>query len=827
MAGTGFNDRQREVVEAADGPRLVLAPAGTGKTRVMAERLARAIERGVDPDRTLCVTFTNRAAAEMRARIAARLEELDRPDQARRVHVRTFHGLCAWILRLEAPRLGLPRDYAIYDEEDAIELLRGLIKRGPPATRGIKANSFFWALSRRKSNAEGAELSLDRIAPLFLDRGEEGQREIARRYHRHLAEWQALDFSDLVYRVRALFEHHPVVADVWAHRFDRIQVDEVQDTHDSEYRVLRHLARRTGHMALFGDADQTIYEWRGSRPNEVFARFRNDFDDVREHFLSLNYRATKELLRVADRFASTFENRRTKLVAHPSLAEGEPTVIRNLPSEEEEARFVGRCILKARASDPEAKIGVLGRTHQRLQRISTGLTELGVEHLTVEQFEFFRRQEVKDAVARLKVVVNPFDSWSVRRMLKRPTTGVTDKKIEALRGGFESGLRLVDLLRETTHEEGEPFGRFLRAYEEGRVIVFDVETTGLDTTDDEVVELAAQRIGADGDHEEFHRYLRPTKPVGESEAVHGHGDAWLAEHGEDPADVLAAFRDSVDGCLLLGHNVRFDISMVRHHARRLGVDFGAPPFEDTLDLARRFVPDAERHDLGTLAKLLELPVTPTHRASDDVGATVALIRKMLPMLEEGAAHRRRLISAHGDAFVPVAESVESWRRRAEEERPAALLESILEDSGLRRFYAADRRRVANLEQLVRFLADFDRAEIDPRASLEEMTSATALVKNIEFLQEDDVRVPVVTIHQSKGLEFDVVFVTGMNDGEFPTRRSEREGGVEEERRLFYVALTRAKRRLVLTSSSRDRHGPNRISPFLAPIRTDEADAAFE
>ena len=820
MSAPTFNEHQREVVEAADGPRLVLAPAGTGKTRVMAERLARALENGVDPDRTLCVTFTNRAAAEMRARIADRV-----PDHARRVHVRTFHGLCAWILRLEAPRLGLPRDYAIYDEEDAIELLRGLIKRGPTATRGIKASSFFWALSNRKSHAEGPELSLDRIPPLFLARGEDGEREIARRYHRHLAEWQALDFADLVYRVRALFTHHEGVADAWSRRFDRIQVDEVQDTHFSEYDVLRHLARRTGHLALFGDADQTIYEWRGSRPNEVFARFRADFDGVREHFLTLNYRATKELLRVADRFAATFERRRTQLTPHPSLPEGDPTILRNLPTEEEEARFIARCILKIRATDPEARIGVLGRSHQRLQRVSTGLTELGVEHLTVEQYEFFRRQEVKDAVARLKVLVNPFDSWSVRRMLKRPTTGVTDKKIDALKSGFEVGLRLVDLLRETTHEEGEPFGRLLRAFGEGRLVVFDVETTGLDTTEDEVVELAAQRIGADGDLEEFHRYLRPTRPVGESEAVHGHADAWLAEHGEPPAEVLAAFRDWVEGALLVGHNVRFDVAMVRHHARRVGVEFGEPPFEDTLDLARRFVPDVERHDLGTLAAALELPVTPTHRASDDVGATVALIRRLVPLLEAGAADRRRLVGAYGDVFAPVATSIESWRRRADELRPAVLLEAILEESGLRKFYAADRRRVANLEQLVKFLREFDRPEIDPRASLEELTSATALVKNVEFLGDDDVRVPVVTVHQSKGLEFDVVFVAGLNEGEFPTRLSEREGRLEEERRLFYVALTRAKRRLVLTSSSQDRHGPNRMSPFLTPLRADDAGAA--
>ncbi|MFG0318952.1 MAG: 3'-5' exonuclease, partial [Planctomycetota bacterium JB042] len=490
------------------------------------------------------------------------------------------------------------------------------------------------------------------------------------------------------------------------------------------------------------------------------------------------------------------------------------TVLRSARDETDEARFVGRCILRLRELDPEARVGVLARSHRRLQTISRGLDALGVDHLTVEQFEFFRRQEVKDAVARLRVLVNPFDSFSVRRLLERPASGVGRGTLDRLaREGFGAGLRLVDLLRETTHEEGDPFGRLLRAYHEDRIVVFDVETTGLDTGEDEVVELAARRVGAGGDHEEFHRYLKPTRAVGESEAVHGHSDAFLAERGEDAAEVLAAFRDFAAGRVLVGHNVRFDVAMVRHHARRLGVTFEPPPFDDTLDLARRFVEGVERHDLGTLARSLDLPVTPTHRASDDVGATVGLLRVLVPLAAEEIEVRRAVIARSGEPFLPIARAVESWRRRAEEERPAALLSVVLEESGLRAHYARDRRRVANLEELVRFFARFDRPELDPRAALEELTSTTALVKNVEFLDRDDPRVPVVTVHQSKGLEFDAVFVAGLNEGEFPTSMSERDGRLEEERRLFYVALTRARRRLILTSS-----GGGRESRFLTALR---------
>ncbi|MFQ6098824.1 MAG: UvrD-helicase domain-containing protein [Armatimonadota bacterium] len=266
------DEEQRQVIEHLHGPVLVLAPVGTGKTTVMAARLARELESGgVPPDGTLCVSFTNRAAGEVRRRIETTLGE-----RAREAHVFTFHGLCAWILRQEAGDLGFAPDFVIYDYADSPDLLDDVYREFGVRESLPKAKDFFWELSQRKSNAPPEDLRLAGPPPLF--RGENPIRErVAERYHHILEERNALDFADLIHRVRAMLHRLRDKRRRWEERFDWIQVDEVQDTHFSEYDVVSRLARRTRNLAFFGDVDQTIYEWRGSKPDEVLREFRRDF----------------------------------------------------------------------------------------------------------------------------------------------------------------------------------------------------------------------------------------------------------------------------------------------------------------------------------------------------------------------------------------------------------------------------------------------------------------------------------------------------------------------------------------------------------------------
>ncbi len=795
------SDEQRRVIERVRGAHLVLAPAGSGKTQVMTARLQKAIESGIAPERTLCVTFTNRAAEEMRARIATDLEGI-----ARKIEVRTFHGLCAAFLREVASRIGIPRDFAIYDEQDAIEILSVVLARSQTRLAGAKPRDVFFTLAERKSGALPPELSLDRVPPLFQGVGEEAEKLVAERYHRVLADRGALDFADLVYRIRALLEFDPEERSKFENRYDWIQIDEVQDTHFSEYDVIRRLAGRTRNLTLFGDIDQTIYEWRGSDPDSILGRFRREFQPVIEHQLTLNFRATKSLIAYADRFAATFSRRRTRLSADDSLPEGEPPRVAFFKTSEAEAKSIAKEVGTLRAKDASLRIGILGRTHARLVEISAALAASNVPHVTVEEFEFFRRQEIKDAIARLRLIQSPDDSGALRRSLLRPASRVGKATLDKLSQlGPASGLRLTDLARVRTLAQGEPFGRLLHAFERGSIVIVDVETTGLSTAVDEVIEIAAIRVENGAIRDQFHRWIRPTRPVGESEGIHGYSDAHLKQHGIASEVALREFLAYAKDAHLVGHNVRFDIAMLRAATERARLTWPAFDYDDTLDLARRFIP-SPRLDLGSLAEQLALAHRPTHRAEDDTLATLDLLKILVEKAGETAAARAALVSELGKPFLPLAEQIDRWREMARSVRPPILLERILDESGLLTHYAPARERATNLRELCTIFARLDGKILPPPIALAEIVQYAALARNVDQLGEDDDRVPVVTVHQAKGLEFDVVFVAGLSDGEFPSFFAVREQRLDEERRLFYVAITRARRRLFLSGHERNARG---------------------
>jgi DNA helicase-2/ATP-dependent DNA helicase PcrA len=585
----------------------------------------------------------------------------------------------------------------------------------------------------------------------------------------------------------------------WEERFDWIQVDEVQDAHLSEYDVVSRLAQRTKNFAFFGDVDQTIYEWRGSNPDKILCLFRRDFGAPTEFYLTRNYRATRTLLAAADRFAHSFNERRTRLNPDHAVDPGEAIITHGAKDHLDEARWVAQTV-KAIATKTGAKnsTAILVRNHKRAQILSKSLTEAGVEHATVEEFEFFRRQEIKDAIARIRLILNPADSGSLQRITLRPPIGIGEKTLRKIsEQGVPVALRSTDLAHLRTHQAGEPFASLLDAWERGEIVMLDVETTGISSGRDEVVEVAGIRLHRGKPDSTFHRYIRPTIPVGESEKVHGYSDAFLRKKGEDPRAVLEEFAAFAQKAHVVGHNVRFDLSMLRAHARRIGLALRFDDWDDTLLLSRRLT-QSDRHDLGTLARMHNLTPRPFHHALDDAHRTAELLAKLLPKLAEGCLTRAGIVAREGRAFVSVAEKIEAWRECAEVRRPSELLATVLEESGLISHYLREPLRIQNLHSLVDYFRKSDRTDLDPISSLQELTAKVALAKNIEFLGPEDPRIPIVTVHQAKGLEFDNVFVAGLTEKEFPSYLAVRDDTVEAERRLFYVAITRPKRRLFLS-----------------------------
>jgi DNA helicase-2/ATP-dependent DNA helicase PcrA len=806
-----LNSEQQRIVDHLYGSILVVAPVGTGKTRVLAERVVNAVQHGVPADRVLCLTFTNRAAQEMCDRLAKYSY-----DAARQATIKTFHALCTHMLRIEAREIGLPADFVIYDDVDSLELVKEVFD----IQKDKDAKDLLWRISDCKISAHDQQLSLS--CPTDHIYRSLGSRlaSLAGQYQDILRQRHALDFSDLIYFTRAMLVERPDIRARWEQRYDFIQVDEVQDTQISEYEIVRLLARRGRNLAMIGDVDQTIYGWRGSEPERVLGQFRADFDPV-EYPLLYNYRATRTLLGATDSFADTFINRYTQIIPAPNCERGEPIKVHQARSCQSEARWVGeqiQTLANGNLHFAYNRVAVLTRTNRRSIVVSEILQEMGIPHLTVEQYEFFRRQEVKDALAYLRLLLNPHDTNAMQRVLLRPPRGIGEATISALTTEGETcGLRLTDLIEPRTFSSGDPFGDLLNRYQHGELVVFDLETTGLAVGKDEVVEIAAVLLSDGKPADKFHTYLRNSVPVSDSQRVHGYSDDFLAKNGKEPRQAFQEFLELTEGRLYVGHNVGYDVKMLTSHARRLGLDVAQLRWADTWNMANRFIP-ARSYRLGALVDMLGLPNRPSHQAMDDVLATADLLAALIPEITASTNQRRTLVNKYGKNFSPLAEQFTIWRQDMIRSRPAELLEQILDESGLGEFYEEDSKRHAHLDRLLRIFAEHDQPDLHPETSLRSLVEFTALAKNVDYLSANDNQIPVITIHQAKGLEFDTVFIAGVVEDEMPDYRNNADEGLLEEQHVFYVAMTRAKKRLFLSGHRYNDWGRDRdLSRFVSAI----------
>ncbi|MBI4892295.1 MAG: UvrD-helicase domain-containing protein [Acidobacteria bacterium] len=825
-----LNPEQRQAVESWDESLLVMAPVGTGKTNVLSLRAAHAIESGLAPSSILCLSFTNKAANELRARLSIHLGKL-----GGEITARTFHGLCAQILRAEASAVGWDRDFVVYDEEDCRTLCgEAAAQFGLAASRDLQNELEFFlfqvAGDARLSPFEEtpgrspqehfhrrlAESRLD-----FLKRRVTDYKPILSEYIHRLRDRHAVDFADLIAGVNRLWQERPDVLERWQRRFAWIQVDEVQDTSRAEYLPLRLLAERSRRLSFFGDVDQTIYEWRGSAPAEILADYRSRFAPVREIQFTRNYRSTKRILEACEQVIRSCPGSVTGEILPQAAEEGDALECYEATDLSDEARWLaGRIQTIAAAGVPLRDIAILTRTNFTLRDLSTEFTALGLPHLKVDEFKFFQRTEVKDALAHIRLLLNPHDEASLLRFLKTPAKGIGDATLAELRGApRDAGLKLGDLLDPAVYERGDPFLALLEAARASRVVVFDIETTGLKIGEDEIVELAATRCGASGAGESFHAYLKPSRPVGDSEPIHHLSDSFLAENGEEPAAVLERFRAFCRGCVLTGHNIpQFDLPMLRSACLRLGLpEWERAAVFDTLDLTRRFH-RLPRYKLGDVCRKLGLKCIPTHRADSDVAATVELLQALLPRLEDGLAARAQAIKRHGARFRSLACQAAAWRTEMELERPHELLERVLQESGLLRHYGEDEERRGHLDELLSHFRRLDEPDRPPVDALFHVLNAAALAREIDGQKFDDDQVLLLTVHQAKGLEFDTVFLAGAADSQFPSRRSLKEGRELEEHRLFYVAASRAKKRLYFSYPRIDKWGREQLrSRYLRAI----------
>jgi DNA helicase-2/ATP-dependent DNA helicase PcrA len=437
---TGLNPQQQQAVMTGLGPVLVLAGPGSGKTRVLTHRIAYLIESmGVRPYHILAVTFTNKAAREMESRVEGLIG-----GQTRGLELGTFHAVCARILRREARHLPISSNYVIFDADDQVSLTKQAIKDLNLDEKTYRPHSVHSAISNAKN-----ELLMPDEYPINTPRDEVVQ-QIYRRYQELLLASNAVDFDDLLLWTANLLEADPAVREKYARRYEHVLVDEFQDTNLAQYRLLKHIASFHRNIFVVGDADQSIYRWRGADYRNV-QRFQRDFEDAQTILLEQNYRSTQSILDVAMAVIDRNPQRTPKRL-FTERGQGQKISLHEAYNDRDEAEFVVKSIAGrvARAGAQPGDFAVMYRTNAQSRLLEEAFLRANLPYKLVGAQRFYGRREIKDVIAYLRLVHNSNDELSLSRVINVPARGIGDKTLMALRtqaqkAGMSPGQMLLEL----------------------------------------------------------------------------------------------------------------------------------------------------------------------------------------------------------------------------------------------------------------------------------------------------------------------------------------------------------------------------------------------
>src|SRR5690348_7207128 len=602
-----LNPPQREAVLATEGPLLVIAGAGSGKTRVLTYRVAHLINAvGAKPNEILAITFTNKAAGEMRER----LQRLLGPS-GRGLWILTFHAACGRILRREAQRLGYRSNFTIYDSADQVRLVKQCLEELERDPKRFTPRGIHSVISREKNNLVGPGDFRERVSSFY----DQTVADVYELYQRKLFASNAVDFDDMLYLTVDALERFPEALERWRKAFRYILVDEYQDTNRAQYRLLQLLASEHKNLCAVGDPDQSIYAFRGADINNILD-FERDFPGTRTIALEQNYRSTNNILDAANHVITNNRERKPKEL-WSELGDGERVRVVEVEDEHAEARFVAAgiaALVEEGYSGDE--IAVFYRTNAQSRVLEDVLVRQGVSYQVIGGPRFYERAEIKDVIAYLQAIDNPYDAVSLARIANRPRRGIGDSSLARLQ-------------------------------------------------------------------------------------------TWADAHGRSLWEAM-------------------------EFAEEAGV--GAAPQK-----------------------------------------AVASFRNVMQSLQSGALE------------LPVAE----------------LVERTLERSGYSEALEAERTieaqgRLENLQELVGVAREYQENADEP--SLSHFLQEISLYSDQDAIREESL-VTLMTLHNAKGLEFRAVYLLGMEEGIFPHARSIEEQGIEEERRLCYVGMTRAKEVLTLMHAS--------------------------
>ena len=732
-----LNPQQREAVETTEGPVLILAGAGSGKTRVITYRIAYLIEHtGVMPESILAMTFTNKAAAEM----AERVEKLVGGLSIAKPVISTFHSFCVRVLRrdIEAlqipsttpgqPPIGHSKKFVIYDESDMQAVVKGVMKRlgvdDKQLTPRTVLSRISWAknhmLDPQELYLQSADPKNERIAHLFEE------------YRKELRKANALDFDDLLLEATRLLKTVAPVREYYNRRFRYLLIDEYQDTNRPQYELMRMLAGERHNVCAVGDEDQSIYSWRGADIRNIL-EFEQDFPEAKIIRLEENYRSTQNILQAASSVVANNLRRKGKNL-WTSRQGGTKLGYYEAPDGENEALFAADHIAKylreaghsENSGGATPRAAVLYRTNSQSRLFEEAMRRYGLKYKVVGGFSFYERAEIKDMISYLKVIQNPDDSISLLRIINTPTRGIGKGTIDMIeRLALETGLSLWGALGEAIRRQLLP-QRALSALKSFQQLIIDGQAM-LSGTFVEHLEETLEDSGT-------------ISPEGTAFISSGRKSGVSTDGGGSP------FRDDtgIDTNLNAADAAAFDPNEFENTA----FDFGGAYVgsEEASDASSAVLESAVQNK-----SISENSVPPSSPFPAPTISTADILRFLIDRT----------------GYIKLLEA---------EDTPEAF------------------SRIENLRELVNAAMDSrDRGE-----SLDQFLDHAALISDVDDY-DAGAQITLMSLHAAKGLEFPLVFLSGLEEGLFPHSRTMLQPDeVEEERRLCYVGMTRAMDQLILT-----------------------------
>ena len=726
-----LNPAQREAVLTTEGPLLVLAGAGSGKTRVLTFRIAHMLgDLGVKPWQVLAITFTNKAAAEMRERLAALI-----PSGTRGMWVCTFHAMCVRMLREDADLLGYTGQFTIYDDDDSKRMVRDIMQ-----ALSIEQKQFPINMIRSKiSSAKNAMIGPEDMLKSADSPNDKKAAQVYLELERRLRAANAMDFDDLLVRTLELLRTRPEVLDKYQERFRYISVDEYQDTNHVQYEIANLLAAKYQNLMVVGDDDQSIYSWRGADITNILD-FEKDFKNCKTVKLEQNYRSTGHILSAANAVVRHNSQRKDKRL-FTAEGDGEKIQAFQASDERDEGRWIAGEIEKLHSKGTSYDdIAVFYRTNAQSRILEDMFLRAGVPYKIVGGTRFFDRAELRDVMAYLKMIVNPADEMSVKRVINTPRRGIGStsiQKIEQL--ARDNRCSFFQACEIATAETGmfsakvrNGLSSFVSLVREGRRMSGELK---------DVVEMIVDKTGL----------LQAFRAEGTMES-------------ESRAENIQEF---------------------------LGV---AAEFEETHE-------DIE----GTLESLEELRAAGVADVPAGAESEPVVVSAPAPGPSAPASSFEALVGARDAAGSNPLDNLAAPALSPQDALAAAIAGNA---------YAAPTEMPAGAVH-----ADEIERTYGPLTckALPALMEWLALRSDLDSLAGETHAITMMTIHSAKGLEFPAVFVAGMEEGIFPRVHdfggSDDPGKLEEERRLAYVAITRARKRLFLTyAATRRTYGSTSANP---------------